>query len=61
MLMPQPRTKPTTQLDLFEVSPPRPRWSDLPSETREEATRYLAELVRHHAENLNSGKESEDE
>jgi len=61
MLMPQPKTKPRTQLDLFEVRPTRPRWTDLPSETREEATRYLAELVRHHAEYLAYGKESEDE
>ena len=59
--MPRLRTKPTTQLDLFEARPARPRWNDLPREARDEVTRYLAELVRHHAENLNDGKESEDE
>ena len=37
------------QLQLYERPPNRPRWRDLPTETRSEVRKLIAQMLRAHA------------
>jgi len=45
---PSPRR--ATQLALFQLTLGGPRWEQLPSETRQQATRLLARMLNEHVE-----------
>jgi len=51
VLMPiLPRPLRAIQLPLFQSGPGAPRWEQLPSEVRQQATRVLARMLGEHAE-----------
>lgn len=47
------------QLQLFERPPNRPRWPELPEETRSEVRKLIAQMLRAHAVHVAAGRRME--